>query len=187
MKKEIKNQKMNKDAVRRYILADAHYGHRNMESFCGRPRGFEYKTNTNIKHIVRPMDDLIYLGDVIFSNQAFLKSMIEDLPGRKILTKGNHDKHSDTWFYNAGFDFVCDRIVIGKYVLSHVPVNIEEGQINIHGHFHNVPAKNWESYLVERLTDNHYLCSLEIVDYKPILLNTAVERGDVVKTLDFPK
>lgn len=179
---------MNKDAIRRYLLADYHAGHKNMEQFCGRPSGFEYKTNTNIKHIVRPQDEIIFLGDVIFGNKDLLKSMIGDLPGRKILTRGNHDrKHSDTWFYNAGFDFVCDRIVIGKYVLSHFPVNIEEEQINIHGHFHNVPASRWEPYLVERLTDSHYLCSLEIVDYKPILLNTAVEKGDVVKSLDFPK
>lgn len=183
----MKNQKMNKDAVRRYLLPDSHYGHKNMEDFCGRPSGFEYKINNNIKHIVRPQDVIIFLGDVIFGNQEFLKSMISDLPGRKILTKGNHDKHSDTWFYNAGFDFVCDRIVIGKYVLSHLPVNIEEGQINVHGHFHNVPARRWEPYLVERLTDKHYLCSLEMVNYQPILLDTAIERKEIVKSLDFPK
>jgi len=178
---------MNKDAIRRYLIADYHAGHRNMEQFCGRPPGFEYKTNANIKHIVRPQDEIIFLGDVIFRNKEFLISMIKDLPGRKILTKGNHDKHSDTWFYNAGFDFVCDRIVIGKYVLSHFPVNIEEGQINIHGHFHNVPASRWEPYLVERLTDNHYLCSLEIADYQPILLHSAIGSKGVIKSLDFPK
>ncbi len=177
---------MNKDAIRRYILADVHYGHKNMEQFCGRPPGFEYKTNANIKHIVRPQDEIIFLGDVIFRNKDFLISMISDLPGRKILTKGNHDKHSDTWFYNAGFDFVCDRIVISKYVLSHFPVNIEEGQINIHGHFHNVPAKKWEPYLVERLTDNHYLCSLEIADYQPILLRDAIGTKGIIKSLEMP-
>lgn len=178
---------MNKDAIRRYLVADAHYGHKNMEQFCGRPRGFEYKLNTNIKHTVRAQDEIIFLGDVVFRNKDFLISMIQDLPGRKILTKGNHDKHSDTWFYNAGFDFVCDRIVIGKYVLSHFPVNIEEGQINIHGHFHNVLASRWEPYLAERLTDSHYLCSLEIADYKPILLHTAIGSEGIIKSLDFPK
>ena len=178
---------MNKDAVRKYILADAHYGHKSMEQFCGRPSGFEYKINANIKHIVRPQDVIIFLGDVVFGNRDFLKTMIEDLPGKKILTKGNHDRHSDTWFYNAGFDFVCDRIVMGKIVLSHFPVHIEEEQINIHGHFHNVPAHRWEPYLVERLTDSHYLCSLEIADYKPILLDTALEQKKIIKSLDFPK
>ena len=43
---------MNKDAIKRYLVADAHYGHKNMEQFCGRPSGFEYKLNTNIKHMV---------------------------------------------------------------------------------------------------------------------------------------
>jgi calcineurin-like phosphoesterase family protein len=183
----MKNQKMNKDAIRVYLVPDAHYGHKNMEQFCGRPRGFEYKVNTNIKHIVRPQDVIIFLGDVCFSNKDFLISMISDLPGHKILTKGNHDRRSSTWFYNAGFDFVCDEITIGKIVLSHFPIAIPEDKINIHGHFHNVPASRWEPYLVERLTDSHYLCSLEIADYKPILLDTAVERGDVVKSLEFPK
>ena len=176
---------MNKDAVRRYIVADAHYGHKNMEQFCGRPKGFEYKINANIKHIVRPQDVIIFLGDVIFSNKDFLISMISDLPGRKILTKGNHDKHSDTWFYKAGFDFVCDEITINNIVLSHFPVDIREGQINIHGHFHNVPSHRWEPYLVDRLTENHYLSSLEMVNYRPILLDTAVQKGDVIKSLDF--
>ena len=178
---------MNKDAIRRYLIADAHYGHKNMMQFTGRPEGFEYKINHNIKHLVRPQDEIIYLGDVCFGNQDFLKSMIGDLPGRKILTKGNHDKRGDTWFYNAGFDFVCDRITIGKYVLSHHPVIIEEGQINIHGHFHNVPARRWEPYLVERLTDNHYLCSIELANYMPILLNKALESDGIVKSLEYPK
>jgi len=177
---------MNKDAVRRYLLPDSHFYHKNMEQFTGRPTDFAERIIKNIKHVVRPQDEVIFLGDVIFGNQKQLRDIIKVLPGRKILTKGNHDKHSDTWFYNAGFDFVCDRIVIGKYVLSHVPVNIEEGQINIHGHFHNVPARRWEPYLVERLTNNHYLCSLEIADYKPILLYDAIEKKNIVKSLDFP-
>lgn len=177
---------MNKDAVRRYLVADAHYGHSNMQQFCGRPSGFEYKLNAHIRHMVRPQDEIIFLGDVIFRNKEFLISMIGDLPGRKILTKGNHDRHSDTWFYNAGFDFVCDQIVIGNIVLSHFPVAIQEGQINIHGHFHNVPASRWEPYLVHRLTDSHYLCSLEIADYKPILLYSALESKGVMKSVDFP-
>ena len=178
---------MNKNAIRTYILADSHYGHKNMEQFCGRPSGFEYKLNANIKHTVRSQDVIIFLGDVCFGNKDFLISMISDLPGHKILTKGNHDRRSNTWFYSAGFDFVCDEITIGNIVLSHFPVDIREGQVNIHGHFHNVPSSRWEPSLVERLTDSHYLCSLEIADYQPILLNTAIERGDVVKSLDFPK
>jgi len=178
---------MNKDAVRRYLLPDAHYYHKNIEQFTGRPPDFINRINTNIKHIVRPQDEIIFLGDVIFGNKAQLKRILDDLPGRKILTKGNHDRHSDTWYYNAGFSFVCDRIVIKKYVLSHFPVNIEEGQINIHGHFHNVPQSRWEPYLVKRLTDSHYLCSIELADYQPILLFDAVEQKKVVKSKDFPK
>lgn len=178
---------MNKDAIRRYIIADAHFFHKNMGQFCGRPDDFTERIIKNIKHIVRLCDEIIFLGDVIFGNQEQLRDIIVPLPGRKILTKGNHDRHSDTWFYNAGFDFVCDRIIIGKTVLSHFPVNIEEGQINIHGHFHNVPAKRWEPYLAERLTDSHYLCSLEIADYKPILLHSAIGSEGIIKSLDFPK
>ena len=178
---------MNKDAIRRYLLADSHFHHKNVEQFCGRPSDFEERISKNIKHIVRPQDEIIFLGDVIFGNREQLKKILNDLPGRKILTKGNHDRHSDTWYYNAGFDFVCDRIVIKNVVLSHFPVNIEEGQINIHGHFHNVPSSRWEPYLVERLTDNHYLCSLEIADYQPILLYSAIGSKGIVKSLDFPK
>jgi calcineurin-like phosphoesterase family protein len=178
---------MNKDAVRRYLIADAHYYHKNMEQFTGRPPDFTELINKNIKHTVRPQDEIIFLGDVIFGNQKQLREILEDLPCRKILTKGNHDRHSATWFYNAGFDFVCDQIIIGQYVLSHFPVAIQENQINIHGHFHNVPTKKWEPYLVERLTDSHYLCSLEIADYKPILLDSAIGSKGIIKSLDFPK
>lgn len=174
----------NKEAVRRYILPDAHYGHNRVCEFCDRPISFENKINNNIKTIVRPQDEIIFLGDVCFGNLDFLQHMISDLPGRKILTKGNHDKRSNTWYYKAGFDFVCDSVTIGQYVLSHMPIPINKNQINIHGHFHNCSPVKWEQYLIDQLTENHYLSALEFIDYRPILLTTAMEKKQIFKTLD---
>lgn len=179
---------MKQETTYTYLIADSHYHHDRCCIYSGRPENFTELINENIRKIIFPKDVLIFLGDVIFGNFGQLKTIISSLPGKKILTLGNHDvKRSTSWFYKAGFDFVCDQIVIKNYVLSHFPVKIQEGQINIHGHFHNIPRRNWETYLTERLTDNHYLLSTEMVKYKPILLNNDTLRKEVnlIKSKNF--
>lgn len=168
-----------------WLIADTHYLHDKVCKFSKRPDDFADQIRKNWQHLVQPQDTIIHLGDVIFGNKQQLTDILKDLPGQKILVRGNHDKsHSDTWFLDAGFSFVCQIIVINNIILSHRPafLPLQEKHINIHGHFHNMPKKKWESALIDRLTENHYLLSIELVNYTPILLNEAISKQLVVQS-----
>jgi calcineurin-like phosphoesterase family protein len=175
---------MNNKISKTYLISDSHWGHKHVAEYCNRPDNFEQKIKNNWKHLVQPHDIIIHLGDVIFGNRQQLTDILKDLPGTKILVRGNHDKgHSDNFYLVAGFSLVCEKIMIKNYLLSHRPtLLLNNDTINIHGHFHNVPMRQWEKDLHERLTENHYLLALEFVDYKPIPLLDAIKKQLVVKT-----
>jgi calcineurin-like phosphoesterase family protein len=179
-----------KKPIKYFVISDTHWLHDKAVEFCNRPTDFTQKIIKQWNLVVRPQDIVINLGDVIWGNKAQLSNIMNQLPGTKILVKGNHDKHGKNWFIEAGFSFVADQIVVGNFVLSHTPVwltkrDIAEGKINIHGHFHNVKFERWEKKLVERLTDNHYLLSIEFVGYKPIELTPSiVDRKHVIPSLE---
>ena len=88
-------------------------------------------------------DDLfIYLGDLCyreFTNQKRINELIHDLPGYKVLVKGNHDTQDDEFYYKAGFDLVCEAAKFDNLLFTHIPVNLEDvpDVVNIHGHLHN--------------------------------------------------
>jgi calcineurin-like phosphoesterase family protein len=175
----------NKQQRKIYILADSHIQHDAIREYCNRPNNCDELLYKNWKHIIREKDILIHLGDVIFyGNKQYFSNILQNLPGTKILIRGNHDKnHSDTWFLDCGFSAVFKQVIINNYILSHSPVPIYDIKyINIHGHLHNNPLKDWEKAYGGILTDNHYLLSLEYVNYKPILLKTAIEKKEVIKT-----
>ncbi len=180
---------MNNKISKTYLVTDSHFGHCiKMMEYCDRPSNYEQLIINNWKSTVQPQDIVIDLGDVCFSNKEQLEPIIKDLPGTKILIRGNHDRSkSNNWFLKVGYSFVCKKIEISRVILSHFPAilnekEIELGIINIHGHFHNIKRRKWEDRYKNKLTDNHYLLSPEYVGYKPILLEAAKNKKFVIKT-----
>jgi calcineurin-like phosphoesterase family protein len=179
---------------RTYILSDTHFQHSKIKEACDRPNDCDERIIRQWNHFVRKDDLVIHLGDVIFSNKTKLLETIKKLNGTKILVKGNHDKLSKSAYIESGFSAVVHSLIYemnisGKksyVILSHkpTPLNLEENWYNIHGHFHNCPRENWEPELVKRLTDKHYLFIIEDLKYRPILLNEAIDRGILPKTLN---
>jgi calcineurin-like phosphoesterase family protein len=169
-----------------YIISDTHFNHSRIVTHFGfRPYNFNDLIIDQCNKILKEDDILINLGDVIWGNKEQLKTYLSQIPGKHILVKGNHDfKHSNTFFYDSGFSFVCNQITIGKYVLSHKPVPIKNDEINIHGHFHNMSQDHWEEDLKAILTPNHYLFSLEKTKYAPVNLDHAIPKHLVLKSLD---
>jgi calcineurin-like phosphoesterase family protein len=173
---------MNEEISKNYIITDSHFSHEAMQQYCGRPFDFEKKIIKQWQATVSPQDIVFHLGDVTWGSQGQLQQIMHGLPGTKILIRGNHDKdHSNNWFIKAGFSVVLEKAQISKVILSHFPAilsreEIDFNIINIHGHFHNMPPKKWEKQLIERITYNHYLLSLEDVNYKPISLEAAIKR-----------
>ena len=90
---------------------------------------------------------------------------------------------------DAGFTAVMEKAQVNRVLLSHTPAIMTKeerdfGIINVHGHFHNNSAKQWEKHLSERITDSHYLLSLEKVNYYPVLLEAILRREFVENSLE---
>lgn len=157
------------------IISDTHFFHRNLVTYCGRPKDFELKIEKGLR-MVNPEDTLIHLGDIAMGNDLKAhERFIMPLACKKILIRGNHDKKSDNWYLNHGWNFVVETFS-GKYfnkkiLFSHLPQK-DDGSFdfNIFGHFHNTNFRKYEPEMASRLTPKHHLFALEYNDYKPIKL-----------------
>ena len=166
-----------------WIITDPHLLHEKTIIYCNRPDDFNDRIYKGLSQIDED-DVLICLGDVSASKYEAEahERFIMPLKCTKILVKGNHDKKSDTWYYNHGWDFVClafRNVFFGKNILfTHHPKQWDGSyDYNIHGHFHNITTKNWEPELVKKITDKHILLACEHTFYQPVSLNWLVSKA----------
>jgi len=171
-----------------WIISDTHIGHSKLIQKGFRPIDNDEKIKRFWQSLVFPEDIIYHLGDVFLGKKKFFASWMEDLPGTKILLRGNHDKESMQWYLNKGFAAVLEyaSLIVNmkvsnglvkktRVLLSHKPLAIPEYKdmhtINIHGHFHDSAMALCSPLLIKLLTKNHYLFSLERAKWKPQLLN----------------
>jgi len=120
-------------------------------------------------------DDTIYhLGDLTFGRFDETKVIIDQLRGKKILVKGNHDQRSNTWYINLGFSevFTFLKLDYNEYILllTHKPTTSElfeqfksDNTIGCFGHIHNEPIL---------LNSSKFKCvSVERINYTPISID----------------
>lgn len=160
-----------------WVLSDNHFGHRRIheEQYGGRPIGFEEQILANVAKLVEPNDILLDLGDVAIYQQEYWHDRYRQAcRGKMLLQRGNHDRHTLSWYYDRGWDCVADMLylkIYGKQVLlSHRPSNLP-CDINVHGHWHN-PKLHPEIANMP----NHRLVSIEH-HYSPLKLRSLVEGG----------
>ena len=149
-----------------YFISDTHFFHRNILKLCPikRKPGFEELIISNLKKQLKPSDTLYHLGDFAWEDSDFLLRAWRELPGRKVLVKGNHDWHFKNLelYFDEIVEFSTVVRVNGKKVLlCHFPskdlrtyrykelqervteIYKEEGcSLLIHGHVH------WNPYCV---------------------------------------
>ena len=165
--------------MRYWITTDTHFGHELLVREGIRPPLFEDLILKRLKDVLPPDDILIHLGDISFNNDAVWNArLIEISPCKKWLIKGNHDKHSDTWYLARGWDFVADRIRMHRFgaeiVFSHIPIKDDGYDFNIHGHFHNNDHRKVEPELIAIANDKHVLVAIENTNYMPVTLKQLV-------------
>lgn len=152
-----------------YLLSDTHFGHAMLIDKGLREEGFEEKILKGLT-ILGGDDILIHLGDVCIGRDEYWHSKIP-IGFKKILVRGNHDNKSDTWYYNNGWDMVCDAFQLNKFdkkiLFTHEPIPNHKCDINIHGHWHGNDHR-WEPGFA-KWYDNHMALSIE-EDFKPINL-----------------
>ena len=158
-----------------WLISDTHFGHDKTIEFCGRPENFNELLLKGLNIV--PVDSIfIHLGDICIGNDYdWHRKMFYELPRcRKILVRGNHDKKSNSWYYEIGWDFVCEQFrdtIFGKDILfSHVQVKDEGYDFNIHGHFHNSNHRRQEPQYTSILSEKNLLYAPETENYKPVNL-----------------
>lgn len=153
-----------------YITTDSHLGHAQMHIYCGRPVGFETLILKGFE-LLTDKDVLIHLGDICIGGDADWHKIIQRLPCKKYLVKGNHDSKSNLWYLNHGWDFVCDSFMMTRHSLkilfSHKPIVWDgEYDINIHGHFHNMNHRRKEKEMLVIKNPMQKLLSIEWNNYQ---------------------
>lgn len=154
--------------MKTWLIADPHFFHKGMCVFTRydgsklRPWDDVHKMTFDMMALwnetVAPNDKVYCLGDMVFKSQHLY--IFDQLHGRKVLIKGNHDNlklsQYQKYFYDVRAYHVLDRIL-----LSHIPIHPESlsrYRGNVHGHLH-----------YNKLNDPRYLCvSVEHTDYKPV-------------------
>lgn len=162
-----------------WIIADTHFGHRNIIEFEREHRPFatiEEHDEALIERwnrVVAPEDTVWHLGDVGLGGKRQLAEVLRRLNGRKKLVLGNHDQYGPL-FYAEHFARVYGVAKVHEYALSHAPLAIEQQyrfKANIHGHTHSHQMRN--SWYVS--------VSCEQQDLTPRLLQ------DVFKEIDWKR
>lgn len=160
--------------MKTWIITDTHFWHRKLEEISERPKDFEKIIFKNLKYIWHD-DVVIHLGDFCIGEDIkWHEEWNKVLPTQKrILLKGNHDKKSNSWYYDHWWHFVCETITdcyFGKNILlSHAPVDVRlNWRLNIHGHTHWNAHRDAESE--DFYSDNNIEVALELNWYKPVLI-----------------
>jgi len=162
-----------------YIISDTHFGHKNIIRYCDRPylsaEEMDKALINNWQKTVSPSDTVIHVGDFAFAKLARRQEILAQLPGTKVLVRGNHD-YGPEEMLESGFNVVVESMTIEvggvKYLISHHPIDPDMARLeildsigaafHIHGHVHNKTPL----YYAERSIN----VSCENTDYTPFQL-----------------
>lgn len=171
-----------------WLVTDTHFGDTKFVEDGLRPKGYEDKILRGLQNCRLTSDSLLIdLGDVCRENDEEWNKKLTSFPGKKWLVLGNHDKKSASWYLAHGWDWVGKTFslaIFGRIILfSHRPEPVGSClrpvcDLNIHGHFHNFTQEKiqqFEPELFKLQDENHYLISMEKLNYQPITLKRAVE------------
>lgn len=152
-----------------WIISDTHFFHENIGRYCNRPENWQELIIKNWNDLISPGETVLHLGDFSFGKRSNFDLLIEQLHGKIILIRGNHDRLSRLRYEARGVTIVNELIYVEldekmKIVFSHWPVvPLDDGVINLHGHIHNSSPPPEGSVL----GPNHINMSVEVRDYRP--------------------
>lgn len=116
----------------------------------GKPRKNKYfdVILRNLRRTLKEDDLFLFLGDLAGSSvkelgsAEDLRGLLKDIPGYKIMIRGNNDELDDASYYTIGFDkYCCGAAVLGNVLFTHNPVQVKYPVYNIHGHNHGRSVK----------------------------------------------
>ena len=162
-----------------FVTSDLHFGHKNIIKYENRPfkdvEEMDKKLIENWNEVVSDTDITYVLGDFSWYKGEKTNEILNQLNGKKILIKGNHDKNflNDKKFNINLFEAIYDYKVIKydgiKYVLFHYPIaefdGKNNGYIHLYGHIHTMDL------LLEESLKHSYNVGADRNNYYPIKLS----------------
>lgn len=178
-----------------FLIGCPHFGHNNIYNFV-RYNGEKVRPFTSViegdavmvenwNNTVSITDKVYVLGDVAFSRRNL--DILNDLNGKKILIKGNHDTLNLN-DYKKYFKDVRATHKMNNTILSHIPIHPESlGKefdektglwknrwYNIHAHLHS------EVVMLDGVEDPRYFSvCVERINYTPISTGLEMTYGDI--------
>jgi len=126
-------------------MADLHLWHKSMISKGWRPADYNQQILDNWENQIKDDDWVFLLGDVCFDYKKGRK-IIPELPGKKVLIKGNHDHWNRNRLWRLGYDIIVDDGVVIRYrmgkrsvyniLLSHHPMTRREIERSVPFYIH---------------------------------------------------
>lgn len=162
-----------------WLISDTHFNHTKLEEWGGRSGDWGEKLMKAIQSVPEK-DTLIHLGDICIGDDEYIHHEIMKCKAKKILVLGNHDKKSISWYYDHGWDFVCEGFwltFLGRTILfSHRPMHPDMWRFsdNIHGHTHGNLHRS-EEYISYYEKGYHIDISPELTGFKTILLDHLIK------------
>lgn len=143
-----------------YFISDTHFNHAKILDF-ERTQFENIKEHnlfilTKLKDLKLSKDDTLYhLGDFGFLEDEEI-DIWNSLKCKKILIRGNHDKKAS--YFPQFFDKVYNHPLWynKRILLSHEPLPVTEGTLNVHGHLHG--SKLYK--------ENYFNISIDVINYK---------------------
>ena len=157
-------------------------------------------------------DLLIFLGDLCdpdVTDTAKLAAIVQRIPCRKLMCRGNHDLQDDAFYLEVGFDEVTEVIRLYNIIFSHKPIKVAADELNIHGHLHteklvtmgynhiNAYAANWnkddhpvllEDLLKSAIVQDHEYTPKELAHVtEKFEKYTSLENDQYTKILDISR
>ena len=170
--KRMRIRELHLEKLNPWIIADTHFFHKNIVDYTRRPKHHNELIAYNWGYFVQPDDYIIHLGDFALGRRKTIRMLTQSLPGKKYLIRGNHDRHSRSFYERCGWEAVTNTISFQRrgweVHLTHRPnkeLNIDDGIVNIHGHIHNRSYR--EPFYIN--------ASVELNWYAPVRLLTLVD------------
>jgi calcineurin-like phosphoesterase family protein len=177
-----------------WFTSDYHLGHENIIKYCNRPfKSLEEMNTTIIKNHnsrVKKEDTVFHIGDFCFKNTSdrgegirkYYWEWEQELNGKIIHIKGNHDKNNST-------KTIIEQAVInygGNFIkLVHKPDHVEiKYKYNFVGHIHD----KWKFKIMNKVGSNKKVyvvnVGVDVHNYYPVNIDQIREifkiEGDVI-------
>lgn len=186
---------------KRFVTADAHFGHENIARYCNRPDGWEDLIVSAWNSVVTEGDEVRVLGDfALFTDKKIPdacwltyeqgEAILDRLNGRKVLLRGNHDQEESDIYLAMGFDNVIEEMFV-DFELAKIPIlfshraieprkarlfifgdeNSTRKYLNLHGHTHN--ERDDAPWIDGNI---HYNVGVDRMGYAPIEIDAFVRK-----------